>query len=243
MNIQICAPYQPCIYHCPMCIARGHQHQYKFENVWEKNKDKYFANLLATLATMNPECVVITGECDPTQNLAWLNSVLDIMQTCPTVKVELQTHNFNLNSFLIDTTKLDVLSYSIISSKDYLSAWRYLKPQNTINRLVILLTKDFNFLNKDNFSTMGFTQITFKSLQNTEDILTNEWIKNNNIDSESFQQIQNIMQSRNGSTTSIRIDTNCQEATGRYVIFRSDGQLYDSWEACSPSKSIITVEY
>ena len=37
--------------------------------------------------------------------------------------------------------------------------------------------------------------------------------------------------SRNGSKFSIRLDTTCQNATGRYLIFRSDGMVYDSWES------------
>lgn len=32
-NLQVCLPYQPCVYRCPMCVARGHKHEYKFENL------------------------------------------------------------------------------------------------------------------------------------------------------------------------------------------------------------------
>ena len=44
------------------------------------------------------------------------------------------------------------------------------------------------------------------------------------------QEIKDIVISRNGSKFSIRLDTTCQNATGRYLIFRSDGMVYDSWE-------------
>lgn len=32
----------------------------------------------------------------------------------------------------------------------------------------------------------------------------------------------------------VRVDTTCQKAEGRYYVFRSDGYVYDSWEATIP---------
>ena len=45
MNIQISAPYQPCVYHCPFCVARGHKHEYKFDNLYGRDEEAYIRAL------------------------------------------------------------------------------------------------------------------------------------------------------------------------------------------------------
>lgn len=174
MNIQISASYQPCAYHCPFCVARGHKHGYKFDNLYGRDEEAY----------------------------------IDIPRA------------------------IDVLSYSITDAREYLSAWRYTKPNWCINRMVMILRDGFEFLNKDNFSPMGFDQITFKALNYGENDSINNWIDEHT--PASIDNFYEIMESRNGSTLSVRVDTTCQKAEGRYYVFRSDGYVYDSWEATVP---------
>lgn len=146
-------------------------------------------------------------------------------------KVEFQTHNLSLKERDIPHS-IKVLSYSITNPREYLSAWRYTKPTWCTNRMVMILRDGFEFLNKDNFSPMGFDQVTFKALNEGEDDKINAWIANHrpgNIDN-----FYEIMESRNGSTLSVRVDTTCQHAEGRYYVFRSDGKVYESWEAAEP---------
>ena len=235
MNIQISAPYQPCVYHCPFCVARGHKHGYKFDNLYGTNEEVYFSRLRNFLTNYNLKTgtyptVIVTGECDPSQDMRWATKVAN---ECSDLgcKVEFQTHNLSLKERDIPHS-IKVLSYSITNPREYLSAWRYTKPTWCINRMVMILRDGFEFLNKDNFSPMGFDQVTFKALNEGEDDKINAWIANHrpgNIDN-----FYEIMESRNGSTLSVRVDTTCQQAEGRYYVFRSDGKVYESWEAAEP---------
>lgn len=98
--------------------------------------------------------------------------------------------------------------------------------------MVILLTEEFEFLNVNNFNTMGFDQITFKTLQYGEDDEVNKWIYNNKISEEGETRIREIVNKFNtNSSCSVRLDTSCQTAADRYHIFRCDGNLYDSWKS------------
>ena len=36
-NLQVLTPHQNCIYNCPFCIAKSHNHLNNFENNYEKN--------------------------------------------------------------------------------------------------------------------------------------------------------------------------------------------------------------
>lgn len=235
MNIQISAPYQPCVYHCPFCVARGHKHEYKFDNLYGRDEETYIEALrdfIIEYTKKNDEfpTVVITGECDPSQDMRWATRVANACSNLG-CKVEFQTHNLSLKERDLPYS-IDVLSYSITNPREYLSAWRYIKPTWCINRMVMILRDGFEFLNKDNFSPMGFDQVTFKALNEGEDDKINAWIANHrpgNIDN-----FYEIMESRNGSTLSIRVDTTCQQAEGRYYVFRSDGKVYESWEAAEP---------
>lgn len=235
MNIQVSAPYQPCVYHCPFCVARGHKHEYKFDNLYGRDEEAYIRALrdfIIEYTKKNGEypTVIITGECDPSQDMRWATKVAN---ECSDLgcKVEFQTHNLSLKERDIPHS-IKVLSYSITNPREYLSAWRYTKPTWCINRMVMILRDGFEFLNKDNFSPMGFDQVTFKALNEGEDDKINAWIANHrpgNIDN-----FYEIMESRNGSTLSVRVDTTCQQAEGRYYVFRSDGKVYESWEAAEP---------
>lgn len=238
MNLQISAPYQPCVYHCPFCVARGHKHEYKFDNLYGTDEKLYFSRLHNflidySLKTDVLPTIIITGECDPSQNMKWATRVAN---ECSDLgcKVEFQTHNLSLKESDIPRA-IDVLSYSITSVREYLSAWRYVKPDWCINRMVMILRDGFEFLNKDNFSPMGFDQITFKALNHGESDSINNWIDEHT--PASIDNFYEIMESRNGSTLSVRVDTTCQQAEGRYFVFRSDGNIYDSWEAVNPKSA------
>jgi uncharacterized protein YfkK (UPF0435 family) len=142
----------------------------------------------------------------------------------PFTPIEIQTKNYNLKYY--DLSKINVLAYSITSVKDYLKAWQFRKIDRT-NRLVILLTKEFDFLTAENFNTFGFDQITFKVLQEGIDLEQNEWVQNNKL--EDLTEIYKIIDRFNGTRTSVRIDTNCQNSNDRYLIYRENGKVYKEW--------------
>lgn len=232
MNLQICVPYQKCVFNCPMCVAKGHKHNYDFKNLYIEDEEEY-GNKLRYFNDNQFESVIITGECDPTQNMQFVKYVINLIKLWhEDKKIELQTHNYNIN--INELEGLDVLSYSITDSKAYLRSYKFPRLKNKTNRIVILLTKEFAFLNKNNFDAMGFDQVTFKTLQYGEDEQINKWIDENKL--EDLSNIYGIVNEYNGTNVSVRIDTSCQKATGRYQILRSDGNFYNSWEEKAKEK-------
>lgn len=221
MNMQVCVPYEECPFKCPMCIAKGRK---TYKNLYKFHKDLYLEELGNKLDNLEIQDVVLTGGTDPSLNRKWLTYVSRYIKDEFSIDVELQTKNYNLKHY--DLSNIDVLSYSITSIKDYLKAWSFRKIDRT-NRLVILLTKEFDFLTAENFDTMGFEQITFKVLQYGQATLVNDWIEENEM--QDFTKIYDIVNKFNGTKTSIRIDTSCQDSEERYYIFREDGKVYNGW--------------
>ena len=243
MNLQVSVPYQKCVYKCPMCVARGHKNQNTFENLYATDKREWQKRFENIIKEGNYDSVVLTGECDPTQDMRYCNDVISVIRNMrgKTPTIEFTTHNQKFDNALSSALyghKIDVITLSITNSREYLNAWRV--PQKNaffspIYRMVILLTNEFEFLNADNFNTMGFDQITFKTLQYGEDGDVNRWIYENKMSDEHMDKIREIVEKFNShSNCSVRLDTSCQTATNRYEIFRSDGKLYDSWEAMTP---------
>lgn len=242
MNLQISVPHQKCVYSCPMCVARSHKNEGTFENLYKTNKKVWSAKLRDTIYDGEYAGVVITGECDPTQDMAYCEDVISIIDNFdPTPTVEFTTHNQKAANTLLASywgKKVDVVTLSITNVREYLNAWRFPIRNaffSPIYRMVILLTEEFEFLNVNNFNTMGFDQITFKTLQHGEDASVNAWIDSNKMSEEGLAEIRKIVDKYNShETCSVRLDTSCQDATNRYEIFRSDGNVYDSWEAMAP---------
>lgn len=222
MNLQVCVPYEKCPFQCPTCIASGRE---QFENLFNEDERAYIYALQKTQSDIYDN-YIITGATEPTLNRHWLSTVLAYLSDSTT---ELQTRNYNLHNY--NLKYLDVLAYSITDVKGYLSSWQFRKIDGT-NRLVILLTKDFEFLTAENFNTMGFDQITFKVLQYSADEQVNKYIEQNKMTD--LTNIYKIVERFNGSSVSVRLDSNCQDSHGRYHIFREDGNIYDSWESTSP---------
>lgn len=225
MNLQVCMPYEPCPFKCPSCIANGRK---RYDNLFDSDIDRYFKKLHEGISQYDYDNFVITGDSEPTLNRHWMRYVLNELKD---EHIELQTRNYNLKGY--NLKHLDVLAYSITDSRSYLNAWRFRKIDGD-NRLVILLTKEFNFLTAKNFNSMGFNQITFKVLQETADEKTNQWIRKNRM--QDLTNIYEIVERFNGSAVSVRLDDSCQDSHGRYNIFRSDGHFYDSWENEEPFK-------
>ena len=223
MNLQVCVPYEKCPFKCPTCIANGRE---LFENLYDSDLRKYEDSLYKTIHNSKIDNCIITGNTEPTLNRHWLRDVLYILRNKQT---ELQTRNYNLKGY--NLKYLNVLAYSITDVRSYLKSWNFRKIKG-VNRLVILLTKEFDFLTAENFNTMGFEQITFKVLQPTADETTNKYIEKNRMTD--LTEIYRIIERFNGSNVSVRIDTNCQDSENRYRVFREDGKLYRSWESVEP---------
>lgn len=249
MNLQVSVPHQKCVYSCPMCVARSHSNEGTFENLYKTNKKEWYNKLHQTIYDGDYNSIVLTGECDPTQDMAYCEDVISVIDDHnPTPTVEFTTHNQKAVKTLLASywgKKVDVITLSITNVREYLNAWRFPERNaffSPIYRMVILLTKEFEFLNVNNFNTMGFNQITFKTLQHGEDADVNKWIDSNKMSEEGLAEIRKIVDKYNShETCSVRLDTSCQDATNRYEIFRSDGNVYDSWEAMYPKGTEIEI--
>ena len=239
INLQVVMPYQKCVYSCPFCCARGKKHNYQFDNLYKTDYKEWQQRLIARCKQGDIDRVVITGEADPTQNYRFIEAVCETVPK--NIPIELTTHNYNCEPMLANCyNRIHTVSYSITNSREYLNAWNWginnCDYNIPMHRLVIILTDEFNFLTANNFNTMGFEQITFKTLQESDDEKVNEWIRQHKMDEVHLNNIREIVNKYNGnpSNCSIRLDESCQTATGRYEIFRSDGQCYGSWEAKLP---------
>ena len=251
MNLQVSVPHQKCVYSCPMCVARSHKNEGTFENLYKTNKKEWSTKLRDAIYDGEYAGIVLTGECDPTQDMAYCEDVISIIDNFdPTPTVEFTTHNQKAANTLLASywgKKVDVVTLSVTNVREYLNAWRFPVRNaffSPIYRMVILLTEEFEFLNVNNFNTMGFDQITFKTLQHGEDAGVNAWIDSNKISEEGLTEIRKIVDKYNShETCSVRLDTSCQDAANRYEIFRSDGKVYDSWEAMYPKGvKVVVVE-
>jgi hypothetical protein len=210
-----------------MCIANGRM---RFSDMYTENREGYLSILKNLAESGKYTDFIITGASDPTLNRHWLG---DVLKTLENQRTELQTKNYSIKNY--EFHKLSVLAYSITNSKEYLQSWSLRKLPNAKNRLVILLTNEFDFLNAQNFSPMGFEQITFKVLQSTEDEETNKWIEENAMTD--LTNIYKIVDKFNGNKKiSVRLDASCQDSHGRYEIFRADGNIYKMWDQKEPSK-------
>jgi len=204
-----------------MCIASGRP---TYENLYKENTDLYLRRLTDLIEGYDIEDIVLTGNTDPTLDRNWLRIVTNEIKENYNLPIEIQTKNYNLKGY--NLSQIDVLAYSITSVKDYLKAWQFRKIPRT-NRLVILLTKEFDFLTADNFNAFGFDQITFKVLQEGADLEQNKWVQDNAMTD--LSNIYDIVNRFNGTDISVRIDTNCQDSENRYVIYREDANVYKEW--------------
>ena len=221
MNLQVCIPYQKCPFKCPMCIASERP---LYNNEYKTNIYEYLQSLNEAIEDLEVNDIVLTGNTEPTLDRNWFRIVTEEIKKYHNIPIELQTKNYNLKGF--NLSKIDVLAYSITNVKEYLKAWSFRKIDRT-NRLVILLTKEFDFLTADNFNAFGFDQVTFKVLQYGESDKANKWVDQNKMTD--LTNIYEIVDRFNGSKTSVRIDTSCQDSEYRYRIFREDGCVYKEW--------------
>lgn len=233
INLQLCIPYEKCIYNCPYCIAKGKNHGYGFENLYEKNKNEYFDNLNTLLKSGNYKSVIVTGEADPTQNQPFIREVVTFIRknqkNYGALTIEIQTKDSNCSWSDLD---IDVAAYSVDNLKDFENLTK-LKHPKAIIRPVIILTKFWTIERVEKVLSNSediFEQLTFKELQLSDSETINKWIEKNKFQNNEWLEKRLKEYRRTNEEVSIRFDRSCQTAEGRYEIFRSDGLRYDTWE-------------
>ena len=170
--------------------------------------------------------IILTGDTDPTLDVEWLKRVTRFLANFRyRVGVEIQTHNY----FWKGMDGIAVNAFSITTLKD---ATRIptIHTATGLNRLVVLGTKELlqYFLEKD-VDLSEFQQLTLKALQHTASKVD---AVDDYIDSVSCEEtlLQQAAKKFEDLGLQVKVDLNCQDAEGRYAIFREDGQLYHSWE-------------
>lgn len=228
-SLQVVTPHLECIYNCPFCIAKTHEHNNKFINNYLNNHD-YWKNNLIKVINDNKDLnyVVITGTNEPMQSKECVKDIIDIVRsTNPNIQLEIQTHYYKENDIYKD---LDVVAYSI----PFYNLIRNIKPCGRINRYVILLTDTFNNYTLDELLEVipnNVTQITFKALHDSKGINkeVDDYINNHKMSIERLNKLKEEVLNYK-KDKSIRIDEFCMDTTDRYKIFREDGNLYDDWD-------------
>lgn len=238
LSLQLCMPYEPCIFNCPYCISRGRKHEHNFRNIYKTQPHKFFERLEKAYIKNQYKSIVITGEADPSQNVEFVKKSirhLSRIREQHNIKTtfEIQTKNLSQAWLFVD---FDVIAFSIDNLKDYQKLLTNLEmiqtfKKNTVIRPTIILSnkwtkKDLKVLLK---GAAKFKQLTFKTLQLGENELVNQWILASPFLHEEWLDSK-INKLKKKIETSIFYDKDCLNTTGRYEIFRSDGFIYENWE-------------
>ena len=228
-NLQVLTPHQNCIYNCPFCIAKSHNHLNNFENNYEKNYKLWKNNLIYTIITNTDlKYVIITGTNEPMQSKACIKDIINIVRSVnKNIQIEIQTRYYGQDEIF---NIVDVVAYSISKPR----VLNKIKPMGKIQRYVLILTDDFNNYKLNeilNLIPKSVNQLTFKLLEDSEgkNIEFDNYIHSHRIDKSTLEKLREDINNYKGNI-SIRLDENCMNSINRYMIFREDGNIYESWD-------------
>lgn len=223
MNLQLCIPFQKCPFGCPMCIASNPKH---YNNLFAINTAAYLGSLGVAMLRRKYKDIILTGDTDPTLDIEWLKRVTRFLNNFKyKVGIEIQTHNY----FWKGMDGITVNAFSITTLSD---ATRIPSIHTTsgFNRLVVLGTKELlRYFLENDVDLSEFQQLTLKALQHTASKVD---AVDDYIDSVSCEEalLRQAAAKFEGLGLQVKVDLNCQDAEGRYAIFREDGNLYKSWK-------------
>lgn len=223
MNLQITVPYQTCPFKCPFCIANDPNVQSKFDNAYHFNKNIYFKKLLDTLIKHEITTVVLTGDTEPTLNMEWVNEVATFVKAVmPQVAIEIQTKNFNHNILReLALSPIDVIALSF-DTHEQIKRVQGIALNGKVKRATVVLNSEFNVKEAD---FKDFQQVTFKAMQQGNNDKINSWINDHLFND--YDVVAEVM--RSNPNISFFYDENCMITTDRYLIFRSDANIYNDW--------------
>ena len=228
-SLQIVTPHLECMFNCPFCIAKAHNHKNNFENNYDNNNKLWKNNLIDVVKNNNDlKYVVITGTNEPMQSKNCVEDIINIIKGIrEDIQIEIQTRYYFPDKIY---DLLDVVAYSISDPKII----KAIKPKGKIQRYVFILTDSFNGYKLDDIINLipeSVTQITFKTLQDSEgeNMKFDNYIHNHSIDNNTLNLLTEDVSKYSGNL-SIRLDENCMDSIDRYKIYREDGKVYDSWK-------------
>ena len=228
-SLQVVTPHIKCIFNCPFCIAKGHEHNNSFVNNYEDNFELWKNNLIKVIKeNKDLKYVVITGTNEPMQSKECVNDIINIVRsTNKDIQIELQTHYYKQDEVY---NKMDVVAYSISD----VNLLKKIKPIGKIQRYVLIMTDSYNGYTLSEILKLipkGVIQITFKKLINTNGVnkKVDEYIECHSIDDDTLNKLIDGV-NKYKDNLSIRMDLDCMNCEGRYKIFREDGIVYDNWD-------------
>ncbi len=232
-SLQVLTPARKCIFNCPFCIAKTHEHHNLFDNNYKEKYDFWKDNYIKILTTNTDlKTVVITGTNEPMQDQDYIKEVVKITrENRPDIQIELQTRFYKKMDIF---NEIDIVAYSI-------SDFRLLNKIDVVDngaRYVLILTNTFD--NKSLNEILKevpekVKQITFKVLHDSKGVnpVIDDWIKNNKISQNTVENLKKEIENYKGKL-SIKFDENCMEAENRYMVFREDGSLYKDFDSNKP---------
>lgn len=240
-SLQIVTPHLDCMFDCPFCIAKAHKHLNHFEDNYTNNYLLWEENLINTIISNEDlKYVVITGTNEPMQSKECVRDIINTIRSInEEIQIEIQTRYYTPDEIY---DLLDVVAYSISNPRMI----KRMKPKGKVQRYVFILTDHFNNYTLEDILALTqntVSQITFKVLQdsNGENLEFDEYIKNHSVDERTLNNLRQDIASYEGDL-SIRLDENCMDSIGRYEIFREDGNVYASWDACEIDKPKVYVK-
>ncbi len=255
MNLQVSIPKkEPCVNKCPFCVVKTHE-RFNKESLplaeWVRELDLFLQDNNKLI-----DRIVITGENEPVQQLDYVIAAIATAKNHgKTVEFITTGVGFfdalNNNEFKTVLKFVDVLSISTLGSMslnhlfisrrvpDYRALIDLFRSINHMGivRLTVLETRMFTTKHLDKLieTTHGLVEITLKKLQGSD---ANIWIYNHDGDYVTNYLLTNkaFRKKKRGAfmvvlykNNEVWVDLNCQEAEGRYYIFRGDGKIYNDW--------------
>lgn len=225
MNLQLNSPYKPCPYKCPFCCAgfvdssswfRDTEHDALFFT----DRHAYLSRLYTLLDDMNFGTVVITGNTEPTLFRDWIRAVRHILDLRFDGKVEITTRNIAYRG----DEDLYAVSYSFDRIPEVVHISRA-----KITRSVFILNDNLSIDSIIAYHKRTGGQTTVKNMARNSygNDQVNAWVEKHRVDL-SNEEIARL------ESAGIRYDHDCNNSEGRYMIFRADGNLYNSWPSRVP---------
>ncbi len=255
VNLQVSVPkFHTCVNSCPFCVVKTH---IKFDK--HALNPIHWAEQLHLYLTAHEgiERVIITGENEPLQQVEYVIEAIKVAWRHKKIIEFITTGedfiNYSKYGKFGDVIELiDVLSLSTLGTPELdtkymnrsgasffrVASYFMARVPKAIVRYTILET---DLITYDDFlniiSDDPQMQFTFKQLQG--DL---PWIKEHSNKSLSYELLKRFDWEQHGmfrivhwpDMADIYIDYDCQNSEGRYLIFRGDGKVYDSWDSLTP---------
>ncbi|HKM19961.1 MAG TPA: hypothetical protein VJY47_01920 [Candidatus Dojkabacteria bacterium] len=219
MNLQLTSPYIKCPYGCPYCVSAFEGENPYNDDFYNNNTELYLKRLDNVITNHNISTVVITGMTEPTLFPDFITNSLKILSKHKECKVEIQTANQNFKGL----PEIDVVAYSMNKIPTKLPVADF-----GITRYTVILTDQLSYTDIVRLRERAGDdkQITVKYLQKT----SNHHPKVDAYIEEHRQTFSTTEAQTLREKYNVWVDESCMDSTNRYLVYRTDGNLYSTWD-------------